>query len=1297
MPLDKNNYFNRLLIDALRSNHIEIAIDILKKPSLSRVSSCKHQGNTALHYAAINNNIELARLLLEKGADPEIKNNEGHSVIDLAKKNNFLNINVSKCIFEDDYYIKTIRADTLSFWRKFILSITRTSQQRVKLNLRQTARKKYVVNAEGVHLYVEKPSRYKLDEIKFHSPPQSTTLVTQDFQPAPFGFGTGGGGDRKEKLVGVIFNPNSQTKVFTEDLFRKDCATVNRPNYFNSDKNAQQYYQENVADSNPFLFSDLTKFKKHVANSSNKNHHNEALARLKWDKQTDYIFIGSDNLESRLLAQDYARSLRKRLKIQAQENNELWDENYYVPICYYLPNSPKHLDIYTIFDQAADRKKALLLFNSKSEFKKLCEKKDYELLLGLIPQDLITAVKSVCPPENKNLILQILEDGYVHIAQSLIEKAQTIEPDILTMIDLQSEIFQADDPDSAAALYHCSRAGNTEFVNWLLKYQNIPTVSKNFNPLISAAQFGQHEIIKILLQNANIKAHIDQLNPDKKMSALIVASVYGHEKIIKELLNNGAQINNHNAAMSTALIVAAQYGHLEALRYLLSLGADINMHNTYDKSALHYAIEEGFADIVNLLLLYESDFDYYGHLGGADIKIHNIDNNTNNKADNNTAYKPNYTNAILLLDLLFAPDVDPDIVEAVINTMGSDKNAISLYLKYYSLQNKDLNLAKEYLNNFKKTYPDSYKLIFQELFLYACRLNNLSLLENLLEEKNDIEDFNKKYGEGESTALMFAAQSGHKNIIEKLISQGANVNALDDVNKTALMYAAENGNANIVEKLIAHGANINDCDSNNQTALILACNNNHYNVVKLLLNSGANIYRIDNNGNTAFHSRSRKIKKLLNATKYKTKLSIFHAAKNGYTHTFEKLINDPENQTPLDSFNKKNKMTVLMLAAQHGHTDIVKILLEKSVDTNIINSEQKTALIYAIENNFPDIVKLLIENNSYLSHLFINPSHTIKFLEALFSPHPKPEIIEAVTNKIASDKNAISLYLKYYSLQNENLTSAKEYLESFKNTHPDNYKEIFQELFLYACSLNNLNLLENLLKEKINFNKKYGEFKKTALMYASQFGHEKVVEKLIDSGVNVNALANENETALMYAAASGNPNIVEKLIAHDANVNTLDNLGKPALTYAAQAGHILIADKLIKFSADIDASSTEKNTTLLLTIVNNQLQANFEEMKAKTIKNNLINKLQNYIIKCQNFKPHIPLENNYYSFWGKYVKGADYNAKNKIDTAQRCINYIKNGTVDFSASHVNALKDGKLGKIFKKDIKDLENKLSYNK
>ena len=61
-------------------------------PPPSDGSGSGNEGNTALHEAVIHNDVELVTVLLRKGADPSLKNEAGHTPVDIANQKLFTDI-----------------------------------------------------------------------------------------------------------------------------------------------------------------------------------------------------------------------------------------------------------------------------------------------------------------------------------------------------------------------------------------------------------------------------------------------------------------------------------------------------------------------------------------------------------------------------------------------------------------------------------------------------------------------------------------------------------------------------------------------------------------------------------------------------------------------------------------------------------------------------------------------------------------------------------------------------------------------------------------------------------------------------------------------------------------------------------------------------------------------------------------------------------------------------------------------------------------------------------------------------
>ncbi len=88
--------------------------------------------------------------------------------------------------------------------------------------------------------------------------------------------------------------------------------------------------------------------------------------------------------------------------------------------------------------------------------------------------------------------------------------------------------------------------------------------------------------------------------------------------------------------------------------------------------------------------------------------------------------------------------------------------------------------------------------------------------------------------------LCIAARSGRKNMIEWLVSKGADVDAVsEDRGYSPVMDAVWKSSPEIVELLIKLGANLNFVSNDGQTALILATGASNVRICEMLVKNGA--------------------------------------------------------------------------------------------------------------------------------------------------------------------------------------------------------------------------------------------------------------------------------------------------------------------------------------------------------------------------------------------------------------------------------------------------------------------------
>ena len=138
-----------------------------------------------------------------------------------------------------------------------------------------------------------------------------------------------------------------------------------------------------------------------------------------------------------------------------------------------------------------------------------------------------------------------------------------------------------------------------------------------------------------------------------------------------------------------------------------------------------------------------------------------------------------------------------------------------------------------------------------EDFVSACRGGELAKVEKLL--RNSDVDVNEEVGEYEVTALHFAAENGHVDVVIVLLDNGADVNIVDAYNATALHYTAENGHVDVAKTLIQNGADVNAADFEKLTALHHTAEYAHIDVAKVLIQNGAELNAVNGNKRTALH------------------------------------------------------------------------------------------------------------------------------------------------------------------------------------------------------------------------------------------------------------------------------------------------------------------------------------------------------------------------------------------------------------------------------------------------------------
>ncbi|MFA5491083.1 MAG: ankyrin repeat domain-containing protein [Candidimonas sp.] len=129
----------------------------------------------------------------------------------------------------------------------------------------------------------------------------------------------------------------------------------------------------------------------------------------------------------------------------------------------------------------------------------------------------------------------------------------------------------------------------------------------------------------------------------------------------------------------------------------------------------------------------------------------------------------------------------------------------------------------------------------------AAEHNDAPAIERLVSEGVEIE---ARDASG-STALLIATRANKVDAARALIEAGADVNAKDRINDSAYLYAGARGHLDILKMTLAHGADLQSTNRYGGTALIPAAERGHVETVRTLIEAGVAVDHVNNLGWTA--------------------------------------------------------------------------------------------------------------------------------------------------------------------------------------------------------------------------------------------------------------------------------------------------------------------------------------------------------------------------------------------------------------------------------------------------------------
>ena len=317
------------------------------------------------------------------------------------------------------------------------------------------------------------------------------------------------------------------------------------------------------------------------------------------------------------------------------------------------------------------------------------------------------------------------------------------------------------------------------------------------DPATEAAMRGNIDILNYLMEKGSDL---------QSVSGILLAAVNGGSvPVIEKLLSSGLNPSQEDVIQSVC-----SNGNAIVLELLLTAGADMRVHG---EGALLIACKNGHSPVVRRLLVAgvpaSASTDegvtavhcasMYGHLAALTFLL-----------ESSPAPDVNQTSAGCPTPLFLAAQGGYDTVVAKLLQSGANHSI-----------------------------PNNHGVLPVHV---AAELGHTAVIHALIFAGVNI---NEPCTKSSATALFFAAQSGHVNVVNLLLQAGALPNEARADGTTPLLISSQTGNSSVVASLLAGSADPNRKNAAGLTPLLVAVNCNDLLTVNALLASGANPNEVD--------------------------------------------------------------------------------------------------------------------------------------------------------------------------------------------------------------------------------------------------------------------------------------------------------------------------------------------------------------------------------------------------------------------------------------------------------------------
>ncbi len=688
--------------------------------------------------------------------------------------------------------------------------------------------------------------------------------------------------------------------------------------------------------------------------------------------------------------------------------------------------------------------------------------------------------------------------------------------------------------------------------------------------------------------------------PRNKLLLSVAMSAKG-DQLARLLLENKA--NPDGLPDQRPLWQAISVKNLNKVRLLISKGADPNIPGVFsDNTPLYSAILEDNEDLFKELLSCERT-DVNSVNSGDDtplslaLRAKKSDIATlllNRGANPNT--KGNSTQTPLQLAINLG---DQKLVELLL-TKGAkiDDSDVNTPL-HYALERKQIGIARSFIEK-DQSLANRQDEKGNTPLHYALDLDSDELATTLFSQT----DLNLMNKDGD-TFLHCAILGDKKALVEELVEKKSDqINSQNNDKNTPLHFAVLVGDTDLIKLLVSKGAEVNVENGLGDSPLYKAIGDTKVEIARLLLNAGAQVNQkiLDLakekcGDHPIVQELAAKMPEALASTKPVPKAepardiakitAFFQAVAQGNLKEVNTLLSS---QPELATIKDDNGSTPLHIAASKEYVNIMEVLISAGAEINAVNTKNRTPLFFAVTQEKDAAVKLLIDQKADPN---IAPDGVLLLFSAInmkklaiarllldAGAKVTQEIVEEAENKYGVDHNIVQELQQRLAgvVVSTNPEPAKVEVPQAQNPPTKQGSSKNNELILLMKHKMIHEVAQLLEKFPSEVDLNLLESGKTPLYWAIMMGLHDMAKLLMKHGALIGECVNrpspsQQQQVPLHAAVNFNdPDLVGKLLAAGARVDLENQFGESPLYLAIANTHLDVARVLLKAGAKVDQS-----------------------------------------------------------------------------------------------------------------------------